>query len=64
MNDLQAVPHSRETEEAVIGAVLVNPDIFVELSEFLSAEDFFIHRLRFIWQAMRNFMPAACRSIF
>ena len=45
------IPHSRQAEEAVIGAVLINPDVYVELSEFLAAEDFYLHRLRFIWQA-------------
>ncbi|MDX9993204.1 MAG: replicative DNA helicase [Anaerolineales bacterium] len=45
------IPHSRQAEEAVIGAVLINPDVYIELSEFLAAEDFYIHRLRFIWQA-------------
>ena len=45
------IPHSRQAEEAVIGAVLINPDVYIELSEFLSAEDFYIHRLRFVWQA-------------
>jgi replicative DNA helicase len=51
MTDQPLTPHSRQAEEAVIGAVLINPDIYVELSEFLQAEDFYIHRLRFIWQA-------------
>ena len=47
----ESTPHSREAEEAVIGAVLINPDVYVELSEFLTADDFYIHRLRFIWQS-------------
>ncbi len=51
MTDLTVTPHNRQAEEAVIGAVLINPDVYVELSEFLQAEDFYIHRLRFIWQA-------------
>lgn len=51
MTDQPLNPHSRQAEEAVIGAVLINPDVYVELSEFLQAEDFYIHRLRFIWQA-------------
>lgn len=54
MTELNQTPHSREAEEAVLGAVLINPDIYVELSEFLAAEDFFIHRLRFIWQAFEK----------
>jgi replicative DNA helicase len=51
MSELILAPHSRQAEEAVIGAVLINPDVYVELSEFLQAQDFYIHRLRFVWQA-------------
>lgn len=46
-----ALPHSREAEEAVVGAVLINPELYYDLAEFLQAEDFYIHRLRFIWEA-------------
>ena len=51
MTELTETPYSREAEEAVLGAVLINPDVYIELSEFLAADDFYIHRLRFIWQA-------------
>jgi replicative DNA helicase len=51
MTEITQTPHSREAEEAVLGAVLINPEVYVELSEFLTAEDFFIHRQRFIWEA-------------
>jgi replicative DNA helicase len=51
MTEIAQTPHSREAEAAVLGAVLINPDVYVDLSEFLTAEDFFIHRLRFIWEA-------------
>lgn len=43
-------PHSREAEDAVCGSVLINPGCLVELSSFLQAEDFYIHRNRFIWE--------------
>jgi hypothetical protein len=46
-----AVPHNREVEEAVIGAVLINPDIFPDLAAFLRANDFYIIRHRWIWEA-------------
>jgi replicative DNA helicase len=45
------LPHSREAEEAVIGAVLINPEVYYDLAQFLQPEDFYIHRLRFIWEA-------------
>jgi replicative DNA helicase len=43
--------HSREAEEAVIGAVLINPEVYYDLAQFLQADDFYIHRLRWVWEA-------------
>lgn len=45
------VPHSREAEEAVLGAVLINPEAYYDVASFLRAEDFYIHRHRYIWEA-------------
>ncbi|HLD92690.1 MAG TPA: replicative DNA helicase [Anaerolineales bacterium] len=45
----QIVPHSREAEEAVIGSVLINPEAYYDVAQFLKPEDFHIHRLRWIW---------------
>lgn len=45
------VPHSREAEEAVIGAVLINPEVYMDIVQFLSGEDFYIHRNRFVWES-------------
>ena len=44
------IPHSVEAEEAVVGSVLINEFILDELAD-LQPEDFYIHRLRFIWDA-------------
>lgn len=44
-------PFNREAEEAVLGSVLVNPEVFYDVSHFLRPEDFFLHRNRWIWQA-------------
>jgi replicative DNA helicase len=48
-NEIQA-PHSREAEEAVLGAVLINPDAYYEIAQFLQPDDFFIVRNRWIWE--------------
>jgi replicative DNA helicase len=48
------VPHSIEAEEAVIGAILINPDSYYEVAQVLQAEDFYIHRHRFIWEAITH----------
>ncbi|MBI1793373.1 MAG: replicative DNA helicase [Chloroflexi bacterium] len=46
-----AIPHSREAEEAAIGSVLINPNAFHDVRVILPAEDFYIDRHKFIWQA-------------
>ena len=45
------IPHSHESEEAVIGAVLINPEVYYDVAQFLQSDDFYIHRLRWIWDA-------------
>ncbi len=30
-----AVPHSREAEEAVVGAVFINPEVYYDIAQFL-----------------------------
>ncbi len=48
---LKIVPQSREAEEAVIGSILINPDAYFDVAEFLLPDDFYIHRHRWIWEA-------------
>jgi len=45
------MPHSREAEEATIGSCLINPEAVTDL-EFLSSEDFYIHRNGWVWSAI------------
>ena len=49
-------PHSREAEEALIGAILINPDSYFEVAQVLQAEDFYIHHHRFIWEAITRLL--------
>lgn len=51
---LVTAPYSHEAEEAVIGAVLINPDSFLSVSGFLTAADFFFTRHSQVWQAMQR----------
>ncbi len=44
------IPHNREAEEATIGSVLIDPFALNTLA-FLSPEDFYIVRNRWIWEA-------------
>ena len=45
------IPHNREAEEAVVGAVLINPEAYLDLAQFLQPDDFYIVRHRWIWEA-------------
>jgi len=44
-------PFSQEAEEAVIGAVLINPAAFTTLAAFLHKDDFFLKRHALIWES-------------
>jgi len=50
----QLTPHSVEAEQAVLGAILVNPGSLYEVSDFLRADDFFVVRNGWIYDAMLN----------
>lgn len=47
----QVHPHNREAEEAVLGAVLINPEVYFDLAQILRPEDFYIARNRWVWEA-------------
>jgi replicative DNA helicase len=49
---LDLAPHSVEAEEAVLGAILMNPEAVIEVRAFLSPEDFFILRHGWIYEAI------------
>lgn len=48
------VPHSREAEEAVVGAVFINPEVYYDVAQFLSADDFYIHKHKWIWESFTS----------
>jgi len=48
--DTVFIPHSREAEEALLGAVLINPEVLPEMRD-LPPEAFYIHRNRWVWEA-------------
>ncbi len=47
----QITPHSREAEEAVLGSVLINPEAYFDVAQFIKPDDFYIHRHKWVWQA-------------
>lgn len=50
---IDGMPHSRDAEEALLGAVLISPEVFGEVRD-VRPEDFYIHRNRFVWEAMKR----------
>lgn len=51
-NGQQLTPKKIEAEEAVLGAILVNPEALYEVIPFLQVEDFFVVRHGWIFEAM------------
>src|SRR5258707_12715763 len=49
-----SIPHNREAEEAVVGAVLINPGGYYDIAQVLQADDFYIHRHQWIWEAFTS----------
>jgi replicative DNA helicase len=47
------LPHNREVEEALLGAVLISPEVFNEVRD-VRPEDFYIHRNRFVWEGLKR----------
>ena len=44
--------HALEAEEAVLGCILINPDAYFEVAPFLKPDDFYLHKHRWIWDAI------------
>lgn len=51
-NEAQYIPISAESEEAVLGGILTNPNAFFEVIVFLKPDDFFMLKNRYVYQAM------------
>ena len=50
----QVVPHNREAEEAVIGSIIINPEAYFDVAQFLRADDFYIERHGWIWESFHR----------
>ena len=51
MTDMQ-IPHSRSSEEALIGSALMNPESLREVQDIVAIPDFYIHTNRLAWKAL------------
>jgi replicative DNA helicase len=47
-------PHSRESEESVLGAVLLSEDAVIEVMDRIHPEDFYIPAHQAIFESMRE----------
>ena len=56
--DLRLQPHSREAEEAVLGAILINSEKYYDVSQIIGANDFYIHRCQWIWKAFSTLLES------
>jgi len=45
-------PHSREAEESVLGAMLLDKDAIIAVAEFLTPDDFYDERLKEVYEAI------------
>jgi replicative DNA helicase len=53
-SDLISIPSNRDAEEALIGSILINPEVFNEVAHFLESDDFYIMRNKWIYEAFRK----------
>lgn len=51
---LKTPPHSDEAEEAVIGALLINNDVWEEVGDLVAASDFYRQSYRMIFRAIES----------
>ena len=49
--EAQSIPHNRDAEESLLGSILINPEAYFEVAQFLQADDFYIHRNRWVWES-------------
>src|SRR5512133_906904 len=50
-SQVQSQPHSRQAEEAVLGAILIDSETYFNVAQFLRPDDFYIVRNRWIWES-------------
>jgi len=51
-NNLRIPPHSKEAEESVLGALLLDKDAIIAVAEFLAPDDFYDERHKEIYKAV------------
>ncbi|MCL1858722.1 MAG: replicative DNA helicase [Oscillospiraceae bacterium] len=52
--DIKKIPYSLDAEQSVLGAVLISPEIYEEIAETLSVDDFYLDNHREIYDSITN----------
>jgi len=52
--DIRKIPYSLEAEMSVLGAILISPNIYEEIAENLSVDDFYLPNHRDIYDSITN----------
>jgi len=52
--DIKKIPYSLEAEQSVLGAVLISPELYDEIAETLSIDDFYLENHRQIYDSITN----------
>ncbi|MCL5781743.1 MAG: replicative DNA helicase [Patescibacteria group bacterium] len=52
--DLKVPPHSLEAEKALLGSVLMNPDIMHEIIDIVGERSFYSNHHRYVWQTLQE----------
>lgn len=50
----RSIPHDQDAEKAVLGAIFINPEAYIEASDLVQADDFYDHANRLVFAAMGN----------
>lgn len=50
-NTVRVPPHSQDAEESVLGAMLLDKDAVIAVAEFLTPQDFYDERLKWVYEA-------------
>lgn len=54
MTSINDTPYSQEAEEAVLGGLLVSPELFGVIASIVTPQDFFIVRHQYVFEAMQR----------
>ena len=52
--NITKIPYSLDAEQSVLGAILISPEIYDEITEILSSDDFYLENHRQIYDSITN----------